>query len=112
MFPFELASFDAVFSRFGVMFFADLTAAFINIRRSLRQNGRLAFVCWRALAENPLDILPLRVAAAHLPPRLAHDPDAPGPFALANPDRARCILERAGFGGVRDRRHEPRTPTR
>jgi ubiquinone/menaquinone biosynthesis C-methylase UbiE len=40
LFPFEPASFDAAFSRFGVMFFADPTAAFINIRRSLRPNGR------------------------------------------------------------------------
>src|SRR6516164_9500507 len=54
VFPFEPASFDAAFSRFGVMFFADPTAAFINIRRGLRPSGRLAFVCWRALEENPL----------------------------------------------------------
>ena len=47
VFPFEPASFDAAFSRFGVMFFADPVAAFINIRRSLKRNGRLAFVCWR-----------------------------------------------------------------
>jgi SAM-dependent methyltransferase len=97
VFPFEPASFDATFSRFGVMFFADPTAAFINIRRSLRPNGRLAFVCWRALEENQLDILPLRAASAHLPPQLAHDPNAPGPFAFADPDRVRGILERAGF---------------
>jgi SAM-dependent methyltransferase len=84
-FSFEPTSFDAAFSRFGVMFFADPTAAFINIRRSLRPNGRLAFVCWRALEENPLDILPLKAAYAHLPPQPAHDPDAPGPFAFANP---------------------------
>jgi SAM-dependent methyltransferase len=100
VFPFEPASFDAAFSRFGVMFFADPAAAFINIRRSLRPNGRLAFVCWRALEENPLDILPLRAASAHLPPQPAHDPDAPGPFAFANPDRVRSILERAGFGEI------------
>jgi len=100
MFPFEPASFDAAFSRFGVMFFADPTAAFINIRRSLRPNGRLAFVCWRALEENLLDILPLRAASAHLPPQPAHDPDAPGPFAFANPDRVRGILERAGFAEI------------
>jgi SAM-dependent methyltransferase len=56
VFPFELASFDVAFSRFGVMFFTDPTAAFSNIRRSLKQNGRLGFVCWRALEENPLDI--------------------------------------------------------
>ena len=100
LFPFEPASFDAAFSRFGVMFFADPVAAFINIRRSLRPNGRLAFVCWRPLEENPLDILPLSAASAHLPPQPAHDPDAPGPFAFANPDRVRGILERAGFGEI------------
>lgn len=97
VFPFEPASFDAAFSRFGVMFFADPAAALINIRRSLKPNGRLAFVCWRGLEENPLDNLPLEAASAHLPPQPAHDPEAPGPFAFANPERVRRILERAGF---------------
>jgi SAM-dependent methyltransferase len=97
VFPFEPASFDAAFSRFGVMFFADPTAAFINIRRSLRPNGRLAFVCWRALEENLLDNLPLRAASPHLPPQPALDPDAPGPFAFADADRVFRILEGAGF---------------
>jgi ubiquinone/menaquinone biosynthesis C-methylase UbiE len=68
VYPFEPASFDAAFSRFGVMFFVDPTAAFINIRRSLRTKGRIAFVCWRVLEENQLDMLPLRAASAHLPP--------------------------------------------
>src|ERR1700756_3099241 len=106
VFLFEPASFDAAFSRFGVMFFAAPTAAFINIRRSLRPNGRLAFVCWRALEENPLDILPLRAASAHLPPQPAHDPNAPGPFAFADPDRVRGILESAGFGEIEITRHD------
>ena len=97
VYPFEPGSFDAAFSRFGVMFFADPTAAFVNIRRNLKPNGRLAFICWRTLEENPLDILPLRAASARLPPQRAHDPDAPGPFAFANPDRVRGILEKAGF---------------
>jgi SAM-dependent methyltransferase len=97
MFPFESASFDAAFSRFGVMFFADPAAAFINIRRSLKPNGRLAFVCWRALEENQLDIVPLTAASAHLPPQPVGDRDAPGPFALADPDRVHGILKGAGF---------------
>jgi SAM-dependent methyltransferase len=100
VFPFEPASFDAAFSRFGVMFFADPTAAFINIRRSLKPNGRRAFVCWRALEDNPLDIVPLRAASAHLPPQPPHDRDAPGPFAFANRDRVRGILESAGFAKI------------
>jgi SAM-dependent methyltransferase len=106
LFPFQPASFDAAFSRFGVMFFPDPTAAFINIRRGLRPNGRLAFVCWRALEENVLDILPLRAASARLPPQPACDPDAPGPFAFADPDRVRGILERAGFAEIEIAAHD------
>jgi SAM-dependent methyltransferase len=106
VYPFEPASFDAAFSRFGVMFFADPAAAFINIRRCLRPNGRLAFVCWRALEENLLDILPLTAASAHLPPQPAHDPDAPGPFAFANPDRARRILKGTGFEEIEITAHD------
>lgn len=108
VFPFQPASFDAAFSRFGVMFFTDPTAAFGNIRRSLKPDGRLAFVCWRALEENALDILPLRAASIHLPPQPAHDPDAPGPFAFARPDRVRGILETAGFAEIEITAHDQR----
>lgn len=97
---FEPASFDIAFSRFGVMFFADPVAAFVNIHRSLKFGGRLAFVCWRALEENLLDRLPLEAALAHLPPQPAQDPNAPGPFSFANPDRVRDILTEAGFGEI------------
>jgi SAM-dependent methyltransferase len=105
-YPFEPASFDAAFSRFGVMFFADPIAAFINIRRSLKPNGRMAFVCWRALEENQLDILPLRAASPHLPPLPAFDAEVAGPFAFANPDRVRGILERANFGEIEITAHD------
>ena len=46
-------SFDAVFSRFGVMFFEDPVAAFSNIRTAIRPNGRLGFCCWQPRAVNP-----------------------------------------------------------
>ena len=103
---FEPASFDAAFSRFGVMFFADPVAAFVNIRRSLKPGGRLAFVCWRALEENPLDQLPLRAASPHLPPQPVHDPDAPGPFAFADAGRVRFILQSAGFEHIEIAAHD------
>ncbi len=50
--------FDLVFSRFGVMFFADPFAAFANIRKAIAPGGRLAFVCWRALPENEWACVP------------------------------------------------------
>ncbi len=100
VFPFEPAAFDAAFSRFGVMFFDDPVAAFRNIRRALRPAGRLAFVCWRALEDNPLDAVPLRAATPHLPPQPEPDPLAPGPFAFADPDRVRGVLAAAGFQGI------------
>ena len=50
---FDAQSVDLVFSRFGVMFFADPVAAFANVRRALKPGGRLAFVCWQSLGLNP-----------------------------------------------------------
>jgi SAM-dependent methyltransferase len=97
LYQFEPASLDAAFSRFGVMFFADPVAAFSNISRGLKPNGRLAFVCWRTLEENALDHVPLGAASPHLPPQPADDADTPGPFAFARAERVRGILERASF---------------
>jgi hypothetical protein len=39
---------DLLFSRFGVMFFSQPSAAFGHLRKSLRTGGRCVFVCWRA----------------------------------------------------------------
>jgi hypothetical protein len=75
-------------------------------RFSHESDRLLAFVCWRALEENQLDILPLRAASVHLPPQPAHNPDAPGPFAFANPDRVHGILETAGFGEIEITAHD------
>lgn len=94
-------TFDAVFSRFGVMFFADPTTAFVNIRRALRPGGRLVFVCWRPLQENAWMREPLEAAAPHLPPSEPSHPTAPGPFAFADLQRVRGVLAGAGFVDVR-----------
>ena len=94
------AGVDAAYSRFGVMFFADPVAAFGNIRRSLRRGGRLAFVCWRPLRENPWMLEPLEAAGPSLPPTPPSAPDAPGPFAFADEGRVRAILSDAGFDRI------------
>jgi SAM-dependent methyltransferase len=92
--------FDAAFSRFGVMFFSEPATAFANIRTSLKPGGRLVFVCWRALSENPWMEVPLQAALPFLQPVEAPDPTAPGPFAFADADRVRTLLTSAGFGSV------------
>ncbi len=92
--------FDVVFSRFGVMFFAEPAVAFANLRRHLRPEGKLAFVCWQALSENPWMFVPFMAAAQHvvLPP--PPPPDAPGPFAFADRDKVEALLRTAGFQDV------------
>lgn len=95
--------FDLIFSRFGVMFFADPVAAFRHLAEALAPGGRLGFVCWRDPAENPWVSVPVaavRRALPHLPPLYAADPSAPGPFSLARPGRVEEVLHAAGFREV------------
>jgi SAM-dependent methyltransferase len=88
---------DLLFSRFGVMFFAEPVAAFANLRAALRPEGRLVFCCWRALQENELMTLPMQALLAHVPAPPPLPPDAPGPFAFADRARVLRILGDAGF---------------
>jgi SAM-dependent methyltransferase len=97
---FEAGAFDVLFSRFGVMFFADPTAAFANLRTALRPGGRLAFVCWQSLPQNAWLAVPLAAAARHITFPAPPAPGAPGPFSLADPGRVRGIIEGGGFVDV------------
>ncbi len=99
-------AFDLLVSRFGVMFFADPAAAFAHLRRSMRAGGRLAFVCWAPLADNPFFLLPIQIATRHLGPAEPTPPRAPGPLAFSEPDYVGDILTGAGWSEVRieDRR--------
>lgn len=93
-------AFDRVVSRFGVMFFADPVEAFTRIRTAAAPGGRLAFVCWRGDAENPIFTRGTEVLTRRLPP-VERDPDgAPGPRAFADPDRVRTVLADAGWDRV------------
>jgi SAM-dependent methyltransferase len=94
-------AFDAAYSRFGVMFFSDPVVAFTNVRRSLRDDGVLAFACWRTVFENDWMLLPVSAAMAIMGASLPMPgPGEPGPFSLADPDHVRLVLGAAGFGNV------------
>ena len=96
--PFKSAAYDLVFSRFGVMFFGEPVAAFRNLHRALKPAGRLVFICWRTPAENPWGLVPLRAAAAHLPPIPRPGPEDPVQYSFGDRARVERILGDAGFG--------------
>lgn len=98
--PLPLARFDAVYSRFGVMFFEDPAAAFANIGRAVKPGGRLAFVCWRDPKDNPWASEPPTLARAHveLPPRPG--PEEPGQFSFAEAARVDRLLAEGGWADI------------
>lgn len=105
--PFENAEFDAVISRMGSMFFGDPIAAFANLNRALRPDGRLTLLTWQGVADNEW-LTEFRAALAVGRELPTPPPEAPSPFALADPDRVRGILEGAGFADITFQAlHEP-----
>lgn len=94
LFSFEPATFDAVISRFGTMFFDDPEAAFANLGRAVRAGGRLAIVC-------PIRSQWIEVAIAAAAPHVGlpdlGSPDDPGPFAFADGSRLQSVIRAGGF---------------
>ena len=91
--------FDVAVSRFGTMFFDDPGAAFANIGRALRPDGRLVMMTWQARELNEWDATIRRALAG--PGGAADAPSGgPDPFSLADPAAVRELLRAAGFTGV------------
>ena len=92
--PFADASFDAVVSQFGLMFFADRLQAVREMRRVLRPGGRLAVAVW-----DRVESAPAYAAEVVLVERLA-GPEAAepllSPFALGNPEDLAGLFTAAG----------------
>ena len=93
-------SFDAIVSRFGVMFFADPVAAFRNLHEAARPGATLACAAWRSAAENDFMTAAERAAAPFLPELPPREEDAPGQFGFADGERVRWILAEAGWKDV------------
>lgn len=95
--------FDLLFSRHGVMFFADPYEAFGRLRGSASPGARLIFSCF---AEWEGNLWASDLAAAVGGEALPAPGPEPGPFAFADPARVEDILVQAGWGEVRGSRHE------
>jgi SAM-dependent methyltransferase len=92
----EMDSVDGVLCRWAYMLTTDPAAAFAETRRVLRPGGRLAFSVWASRERNPALSLVGRVLElqGHIPPP---EPEAPGAFAMADPERTQELVVRAGF---------------
>lgn len=99
--PFPDNSFDVVVSRLGVMFFPDPVAAFREMLRVLRPNGRMAFAVWGKSEVNPFCYLVTRVMDQHVKSPAA-DPDAPNAFRFAEPGKLINVLRQAGAVDVEE----------
>jgi SAM-dependent methyltransferase len=91
--------FDYVFSRMGVMFFANPVAAFRNLREAMAPGGRLCAVVWRRKLDNPWVLRAEEVTERYLEePEESDEPTCgPGPFSMANADTVSHQLLIAGF---------------
>lgn len=97
---FKSLNYDNVVSRFGVMFFEDPMAAFKNIRSSMKNNGKLNFVCWSKLEDNDFFVMPLKIVLRHLNKPLPTPSKLPGPLSFSDPDHTEHILKSSGFKSV------------
>jgi ubiquinone/menaquinone biosynthesis C-methylase UbiE len=107
---FPANSSDLVFSRFGVMFFADPVATFANIRKAMKRDGRLALAVFRTLQENKWATAILAAVRHLLPPITPPGPEDPGQFSWGDAARVHRILETAGFQDVSLTPHDPAMP--
>lgn len=91
---------DGVLCRWGFMLMADPGAALAETRRVLRAGGRLALSVWGPPERNLWASIPRRALMEQTgaPPP---NPDEPGIFALADPERLRSLLTGAGFAEPR-----------
>lgn len=92
--------FDLLISRFGVMFFSDPIAAFTNLHAALAPGGRLCFICWAPLSQNPHWQIPFDIVRAHLGDPDPRHPHAPGPLAFADAAYVEYILAKSGFSAI------------
>jgi ubiquinone/menaquinone biosynthesis C-methylase UbiE len=102
-YDFPPETYDAVISRFGVMFFTDPVAGFHNLCEATRPGGRLVVTVWSHLHATGLFGIPYTVATTTLH-RLgaayqAFPPDG-SLFSLGRPETIRDVFNAAGWAEI------------
>ena len=93
--PFTAGTFDAVISRFGVMFFPSPLDGVRELLRVLKPGRKLALAVWHFAERNPFHYALSRVIDRYVDsPPLA--PDALDAFRFARPGKLKAILGEAG----------------
>jgi SAM-dependent methyltransferase len=102
--------YDAVFSRFGTMFFNLPVPALRNIRRALRPGGELAMIVWRRREDNPwvheAELCVREIVPVVSPEETDQVHCGPGPFSMAGADMVSDMLRVAGYERVAFERYD------
>jgi ubiquinone/menaquinone biosynthesis C-methylase UbiE len=100
--PFPDDAFDAVISRFGVMFFPSPVDAVREMLRVLKPGRKLALAVWHFAERNPFHYSLSRVIDRYVdsPPPA---PDALDAFRFASPGKLRKVLNEAGAIALSER---------
>jgi SAM-dependent methyltransferase len=93
--PFESDTFDAVVSRFGVMFFPSPAAGLREILRVLKPGRRIAVAVWHFADRNPFHYVLSRVVDQFVESQPA-PPDSPDAFRFAPRGKLLEIFREAG----------------
>ncbi|MEZ5364662.1 MAG: methyltransferase domain-containing protein [Bryobacterales bacterium] len=101
--PFPDASFDAVVSQFGLMFFPDRAKALAEMLRVLKPSGRIAVAVWDRLEKSPAYSVEVAILERMAGPQAADALLAP--FALGDAGELKQLFLEAGVA-------EPQIQTR
>ncbi|MBI5038682.1 MAG: methyltransferase domain-containing protein, partial [Nitrospirae bacterium] len=99
--PFDSDSFDAVISRFCLMFLPEIPRAVAEVARVLKSGGYIAAAVWSTPDKNPFLRIPIDIIKRFIEVP-APAPDQPGIFRLAKPKDLLGIMEGAGLHGIAD----------
>jgi SAM-dependent methyltransferase len=100
--PAQTNGFDAVVSRFGIMFFPSPGGAVREMLRVLRPGARMALAVWHFADRNPFHHVLSRLVDRYVesPPL---PPDAPDAFRYAEPGKLAAVVAEAGAAEVSEK---------